>query len=171
MSEIDRSRMSTKPCRKKCKVCGERFIYYPYWHQWMAKVNGSHYEAVCRYNCMRKVEKEAKEKAERKEREREERRLKRVEDGYARGVIKRAETIKKSRPPEWYAEQIALCRNRRDEAAHKIKLLKNRGEWKTQTEQARRAMTRLVRYNEDRIAELHQTLEELRKEKRKDTQQ
>ena len=66
-SPIDRSNLSTKQHVKKCRVCGEMFTYYPYWHQWMAKVNGSHYEAVCRYNCMRTVERRNKEKRKAKD--------------------------------------------------------------------------------------------------------
>ena len=165
MSEIDRSRMSTKLHRKKCKVCGEVFNYYPYWHQWMAKVNGSHYEAVCRYNCMRKVENADEEKAERKIREREERRLRRKEEGYARGAEIRREKLKSQRPPAWYEAKIAISEAKRDEMAFNIKLLKNRGEWKNLSEKERRAKARVVRYNEDKIKELSAELERLRQEK------
>lgn len=42
---------------KKCRVCGERFRYYPQYHYWKARVNGHTTECVCSYTCMRKIEK------------------------------------------------------------------------------------------------------------------
>ncbi len=47
---------------KKCRVCGKRFQYYPQYHAWKARVNGSALEFVCSYTCMRKIERREAER-------------------------------------------------------------------------------------------------------------
>ena len=149
---IDRSSMSCKATRKRCKVCGEYFIYYPFWHQWMAKVNHSAYEAVCRYNCMRVIEKREEERRRQKEEAREQKyeeiKRKQLEAYHAKrkGLPVPELEPKKPRDKAWYEKRIEQCQMKHDEWMSEIKLKKNAGVWKQMDEPRRRSFTEKAGY-------------------------
>lgn len=165
---IDRRTMSCKPTRKRCKVCGKKFIYYPFWHQWMAKVNHSAYEAVCRYNCMRIVEKREEERRRLKEESRikkqEERNRKQLEAYHAKRKSMPASKPepKKPRTKEWYEKRLGQLAMRRDEWMSEIKQKKNAGVWKQMSEQERRPFTDKAGYYRRELEKIEKEYEEWR---------
>ena len=107
---------------KKCPICGERFNYYPMWHRWEARVNGS-MTAVCRYNCMRKVER-AEEERRRKYLDAE----KKIKDPPDK--IKRPCVRQKAITPAVLMAAIEDAQKNGDEQAREIDAYKADGTWK-----------------------------------------
>lgn len=128
-----------------CRVCGERFTFYPRWHQWLVRID-SQDVPVCRYNCMREVEKKAAEARREKAKEKE-------KAGKKYGPRKRE--------PEWYRKQAEACEEKRDKFAFDMRLMKNSGYWKTLPEGERKRIAKLEHYYRVRAKEMREKLEEL----------
>ena len=128
---------------RKCRVCGETFSFYPAFHQWLAKVDGHHDEPVCRYSCMRKVERELEQK--RKERA-----------DYARTTVYR-----RPKPIAWYTREKGKCEKKIAEYTEKIQALQESGEWSTITATERKRLKAKRLYYTDRAAVLAKEIERL----------
>ena len=128
-----------KMSEKECKVCGKRFVYYPRWWQWLAKVNGKDLTAVCTYTCMRKVEREQIEKQ------------KRLDLAADKSSTSKEPTRRRLREKSWYEAEIAKNREETKIWAERINKGHVNGKWRPEIDRVKRkAWCAKLRYCRDR---------------------
>ena len=155
---------------KKCPVCGEEFRYYPRWHQWLIR-KGSEHIAVCRYNCMRKVERAAAEKEAEREKRMEERARTKGKREYEIRKKMADEPILRDKPPDWYKAQMDICRSVIAEVNAEIERMQESGEWAEITAGQRKRRTGRVSYHTKKLQRLQEGLEIVLKQQKERMQE
>ena len=153
---------------KKCPVCGEKFSYYPRWHQWLIK-KGKEWIAVCRCNCMREVEKEQAKKEAERQRRLEERQETRNRREYEQAKRRASEPILKDKPLEWYEAQMAIAKDHIRQYSEDIESLKKSGMWYEMDCTLHKGYTAKVAYHERKLKRLMDGYEIVKKQKGYDT--
>lgn len=149
---------------KRCPVCGEKFSYYPRWHQWLIK-KGKEWIAVCRYNCMREVERVQAEKNAEKMRLADEREITRRSREWEARKKMTSEPILRNKPEAWYDEQIEISKSTIQEVTAEIERLKKSGEWKKLTAEQRKVKNNRVNYHTKKMQRLREGFEIVKQQK------
>jgi hypothetical protein len=149
---------------KKCPVCGEEFKYYPKYHQWLIR-KGTGHVAVCRYNCMRKVERVQAEKNAEKMRLADEREITRRSREWEARKKMTSEPILRNKPEAWYDAQIEISKSTIEEVTAEIDRLKKSGEWKKLTAEQRKVKNNRVNYHTKKLQRLREGFEIVKQQK------